>query len=132
MTRTLILIGALLGMTGVALGAFGAHSLEATLTANGRLDTFETASDYHLIHALAILAAAWMTRLTGSSLARWAGILLTAGTLIFSGSLYVLSIFDIGFMGAIAPVGGTLLVAGWACMALDAWRAGSRLDTLAQ
>jgi uncharacterized membrane protein YgdD (TMEM256/DUF423 family) len=122
MTRTFIIIGALLGMSGVALGAFGAHGLEPILTANGRLDTFETASLYHLIHALALFAAAWRTSATGSRLSRWAGILLALGVLFFSGSLYVLAIFDVGFMGAIAPIGGTLMILGWGALALDAWR----------
>lgn len=122
MTRTFIIIGALLGMSGVALGAFGAHGLEPTLTANGRLDTFETASHYHLIHALAMIAAAWMNSVTRSRVSRWAGILLALGVLFFSGSLYVLAIFDVRFMGAVAPIGGALLILGWGALALDAWR----------
>lgn len=122
MTRTFIIIGALLGMSGVALGAFGAHGLEPTLTANGRLDTFETASHYHLIHALAMIAAAWMNSVTRSQVSRWAGILLALGVLFFSGSLYVLAIFDVRFMGAVAPIGGALLILGWGALALDAWR----------
>lgn len=123
-TKTLILIAAVLGFTGVALGAFGAHGLQSTLEANGRAGTFNTASEYHLIHALAILAAAWLASLDGSGtiLARRAGWVFLAGTLIFSGSLYLLAILDIGLFGATAPIGGILLLAGWGLLGWSAWR----------
>ncbi len=121
MTRLFIIIAAALGFTGVALGAFGAHGLQATLEANERVNTFETAARYHMVHALAIMAVAWLTTQTGGDWPRRAGLLLTAGTLVFSGSLYLLAIFDWGFMGAVAPVGGVLLVAGWACIGVAGW-----------
>ncbi len=122
MTRSLLLIAALLGATGVALGAFGAHGLEATLLASGRLDTFDTASRYHLLHAVALIGVAWLTRIQPGRWSSLAGWLLTAGTVIFSGSLYVLAIFNLGFMGAVAPLGGVALVAGWGCIGLAAWQ----------
>lgn len=122
MARQWIMVAAGLGFLGVALGAFGAHGLQATLEANDRVGTFETASRYHMFHALALLAVAWLSTHTPTNWPRRAGLLLTAGTLIFSGSLYLLAVFDWGFMGAVAPVGGGLLLAGWTCVGLAGWQ----------
>ncbi|MBK8137415.1 MAG: DUF423 domain-containing protein [Chloroflexi bacterium] len=121
MIRTWVLIGALLGLTGVALGAFGAHGLADRLQANGRADTFETAVRYHLIHAVALLAVGVLAFNAPSPAVQWAGTLMTAGTLIFSGALYILAIFDLRIMGAVAPIGGALMIAGWAALAWAAW-----------
>lgn len=117
--KTWVIIGALLGMTGVALGAFGAHGLAARLEANGRAGTFQTAVQYHQIHAVALVALGTLAAITAQTQPgafNLAGILMTAGTVIFSGALYTLAIFDVRIMGAIAPIGGTLMVAGWAAM----------------
>ena len=117
--KTWVMIGALLGLTGVALGAFGAHGLAARLEANGRAGTFQTAVQYHQIHAVALIALgalAAVTVQTNPGAFNLAGILMTAGTVIFSGALYILAIFDVRIMGAIAPIGGTLMVAGWAAL----------------
>ena len=122
MIRRFILIGAIFGFIGVAIGAFGAHGLADTLETNGRTDTFQTASEYQMYHALAILMVGWLSTQVNHKLVQWAGYFFTAGVLIFSGSLYVLAIFDLGFMGAIAPIGGTSLLAGWACLVWIAWR----------
>lgn len=116
-----IIIGALLGMSGVAIGAFGAHGLSALLTANGRAATFDTASKYHLIHAVAIVAIAALGTQLNPALLNWAAGLLTTGTLVFSGALYLLAIFDLRFMGAIAPLGGLMMIAGWGVLAYAAW-----------
>lgn len=119
--KTLILLAGLIGMLGVALGAFGSHGLSSLLEANGRQNTFSTGIQYHLIHALAILGAAWLMTQTDSNLPYFAGLLFTGGVVFFSGSLYILSIFNIGIMGAIAPIGGTAFVIGWALIAVTAW-----------
>lgn len=124
-TRHWLMVAAALGASGVALGAFGAHGLQATLEASGRIGTFETASRYHLIHAVALLAVAWLGGQGGGRWARAAGALLTAGIVLFSGSLYVLAIWGVGWMGAVAPVGGAALIGGWLCLGLAGW-AGSR------
>lgn len=124
MPRVFTIIAAGLAFIGVALGAFGAHGLAATLEASGRADTFDTANQYHLIHALALLGAAWAAERWPGRAARWAGYLFVLGVLLFSGSLYVLAIFDIGFMGAVAPLGGAALLGGWLCLGLAAWRSG--------
>lgn len=122
MSRAFIIIAAVLGFLGVALGAFGAHTLTATFAANGREETFRTAVHYQMIHALALLAVAWRAEKQALRLLRWAGFLFTAGVLLFSGSLYLLSIFDLSFMGAVAPMGGASLLGGWVLFGLAAWR----------
>jgi len=122
MERHWIVIGAVLGGLGVALGAFGSHALRATLTANGRLDTYQTAVQYHLIHALALVGVGLLTAHIASPTLAWAGGLITLGVLIFSGSLYILSIFNIRIMGAVTPFGGVALLLGWACLAWAAYR----------
>lgn len=115
---TLFAIGAVLGGIGVVFGAFGAHALEARLTAE-RLATFETAVRYQMLHALAILAAA----LLGGERAILAGILFLAGTALFSGSLYVLVLTGVRWLGAITPLGGVAFIAGWGVLALAGLRA---------
>lgn len=122
--RRLLIIGSMLGAFGVALGAFGSHGLSGLLEANGRTGTFDTAVQYHLIHAVALVL---VTVLQGKSLSHpaipRAGYFFIAGILFFSGSLYVLAIFNISIMGAIAPIGGTSLILGWGSIAWGAYRA---------
>lgn len=101
-------IAAILGFLGVALGAFGAHGLKDLLTANGTTAIWLTAVQYHLIHAVAGLwAADRRPRLTWI----WA-----AGVVIFSGSLYLLALTNIRWLGAITPIGGVLFLVGWALL----------------
>lgn len=103
-------LAAVLGFSGVALGAFGAHGLRALLEQNGTSAVWQTAVLYHLVHAVAVLAAGgWRPS------AAW---LWTAGITIFSGSLYVLAISGVRWLGAITPVGGVLLLAGWVALAV--------------
>ncbi|MDP2309364.1 MAG: DUF423 domain-containing protein [Pseudomonadota bacterium] len=100
-------IAALLGATAVAAGAFGAHALESRVTPE-RLETWHTASSYHLVHAVALLAlslAPVPRRLTS--------LLFLCGILIFSGSLYMLVLLDLPILGAITPLGGICFIAGW-------------------
>lgn len=122
MERQWIVIGTVLAGLAVALGAFGSHALKATLTANGRLDTYQTAVQYHMFHALALIALGLLSAHLSSPQIAWAGGLLTLGVLLFSGSLYILSIFNIPIMGAVAPFGGTAFILGWACFAWVALR----------
>ena len=116
MDRTFALIGALLGFVGVAAGAFGAHALRARLTP-GDLAIFETAARYQLIHAVALLGVAWATSRWPGAAASAAGWLFVAGTLVFSGSLYLLVLTGARWMGAITPLGGLALLAGWLALA---------------
>lgn len=112
--RSYIQLAAILGMLAVGIGAFGAHGLEPTLEANGRTETFETAVKYHFYHALAILALAiWLQVQPQHTFLKSVMGLLVLGILIFSGSLYVLSLTSINWLGAITPIGGVAFIAGW-------------------
>lgn len=114
--KRFLMIGALLAMFSVILGAFGAHLLKNVLT-DARFETFSTAVDYQFWHALGLM----IVGITGFKLSskswRLAGYLLLAGTLIFSGSLYLLVATNIGWLGAITPIGGILMIIGWALFA---------------
>ena len=117
--RLLLQLAALLGGLGVAIGAFGAHALHDALVRAGRLDTFETAVRYQFYHVLALLAigALWAARPDLAALGT-TGWLWLGGILVFSGSLYALCFTGITKLGAVAPVGGLLLLAGWLSLAL--------------
>lgn len=119
MDRLFFALGAVSGFLAVALGAFAAHGLKSRLTAE-LLATFETGVRYQMYHALALLAAGWaLTRWPGSVTAA-SGWLFVAGTLLFSGSLYALSLTGEKWLGAVTPVGGLAFLAGWLCLAWGA------------
>jgi uncharacterized membrane protein YgdD (TMEM256/DUF423 family) len=109
MSISLFRIGAALCFLAVALGAFGAHSLKQTLEMHGMLDVWNKAVLYHFVHAIALLVLA----LFGAA-NRGAWWLLFAGIVIFSGSLYVLALTGVRWLGAITPLGGLCFLAGWA------------------
>lgn len=128
MFNRFLLIAALFGATGVMLGAFGAHGLRDLLTPE-RMATYQTAVTYQMWHALALLCVSLLGRTVGASAARdpkaihWLRICayaLTAGTLIFSGSLYLLVLLDLPILGAITPIGGVALIIGWLSLAYAA------------
>lgn len=114
-------IGAGLGALGVALGAFGAHGLKSRVSAES-VAVWETAARYHVLHALALMATAWACDRWPGPYAQSAGWLFVAGTLLFSGSLYALTLTGVRALGAITPIGGLCLIAGWICLALAAMR----------
>jgi uncharacterized membrane protein YgdD (TMEM256/DUF423 family) len=121
MERLFFTVGALSAGLGVALGAFGAHALKARLTPD-MLAVWETGVRYQLVHALALLAVAWAaTRWPGAAV-NTSGWLFVAGTLLFSGSLYVLSLTGVRWLGAVTPLGGAAWLAAWLCLAWGAWR----------
>ena len=120
-----IVLSAIIGALGVGLGAFGAHGLSAILEANGRADTFSTGTLYHLVHAVVILGIGILGYHLDSQLLRYAGYFILAGIILFSGSLYILSIFDIRIMGAVAPLGGTAFIIGWILIGVAAMQSGS-------
>jgi len=121
MDRIFFVLGSLSGFLGVALGAFGAHALKARLGAD-LLATFEVGVRYQMYHAFALLAVGWaQTRWPGAVLDA-SGWLFLAGTVIFSGSLYVLSLSGMRWLGAITPIGGIALLAGWLCLAWAVWK----------
>ena len=115
MGNRIIMTAALMGALAVGIGAFGAHGLEDTLQQNDRVDTFETAVKYHFYHVLAMLFIGLIAKMGAGkprilSLAAYA---MFAGVVLFSGSLYVLSITNITILGAITPLGGVFFIAGW-------------------
>lgn len=121
MDRVFFSVGCAFGFLGVALGAFAAHALKARL-APELLATFETGVRYQLIHALALLAVAWAHPRWPGRVLTVGGWLFVAGTLLFSGSLYALSLTGVRGLGAITPFGGVAFLAGWLCLAWAPWR----------
>lgn len=120
--RWVIQMGSVLGLLGVGVGAFGAHSLRARLEAAGRMDTFETAVKYQFYHAVALVLVGIITQLLANNPAalktlNWSAWSFVAGTFIFSGSLYVLCLTGVTWLGAITPIGGLFFLAGWALLA---------------
>jgi uncharacterized membrane protein YgdD (TMEM256/DUF423 family) len=111
---TIIQTAAVFGAIAVGIGAFGAHGLKPMLESSGRLETFETAVKYHFYHSLTLLALGiWASAEPGlkkTALSFWG---FTLGILIFSGSLYVLCLSGVTWLGAITPIGGVAFIAGW-------------------
>jgi uncharacterized membrane protein YgdD (TMEM256/DUF423 family) len=119
MLKVFVLLGSLNAFLSVALGAFGAHALKDKLTESGYLPTFETAVQYHMVHALGlILIGVLADKLGGNALIGWSGWLMLIGMILFSGSLYVLSLSGIKILGAITPLGGLAFLAGWLLIAI--------------
>lgn len=117
-----IIAGAVNAAIAVAFGAFGAHALKEKLSEH-YLAVWETAVQYQMFHALALIAVGILMSpsLFGSvTLLSWAGYLILAGIIIFSGSLYVLSLTGIGILGAITPIGGVAFIAGWIMLIIAA------------
>ena len=119
MDRLFFGLGAISAFIAVAAGAFGAHGLKGRLTPE-MLTVFETGVRYHMYHALALIAAGWAYSRWPTSLVAGSGWLFVIGTILFSGSLYVLSISGIRWLGAITPFGGLAFLAGWFCLAWSA------------
>lgn len=117
-SRTWIRVGALLGLLGVALGAFGAHGLPAE-TSSEALEWWRTGAQYHLLHAVAVVVLGLCMRAGGSPLPP---LLLSLGVLVFSGTLYAMALGAPRWLGAITPLGGVLLMAGWLALLLRAPR----------
>ena len=122
MARIWLTLGAVWGLLTVALGAFGAHGLRGRV-ADDLLVTWGTGADYLGMHALALLACGMLAlHVPGSRLIGAAGWCFVVGSLLFSGSLFALVLTGVRGLGAVTPFGGTLLIAGWALLALGAWR----------
>jgi uncharacterized membrane protein YgdD (TMEM256/DUF423 family) len=109
MSVLLFRIAAALCFMAVALGAFGAHSLKSRLELHGMLDVWNKAVFYHFVHAIALLVFALY-----GTVNRGACWLLVAGILLFSGSLYVMALTNLRWLGAVTPLGGLCFLAGWA------------------
>lgn len=126
--KTWFVLGASLGVLGVAAGTFGAHALPDYLKAAGaesdllrRQNWWETGVRYQMYHALALFAVAWIADKRKSILPGWAGLSMFVGTLIFSGCLFALALTGHKFIGAIVPIGGVLFIVGWVLLAVAAY-----------
>ncbi|MCU7553844.1 DUF423 domain-containing protein [Alteromonas sp. ASW11-19] len=124
--RKLIIIAAASGALAVVLGAFGAHGLKSLLTA-AQLNTFETGVRYQMYHALALLALPVLIPLADLRWLRRAGMAFILGTLLFSGSLYMMVLLQAAWAGPITPVGGGLFILGWLALIIALWK-GQRHD----
>ncbi len=113
--RVFAAIGAGLALLAVGAGAFGAHMLEDRISGE-LLDVFDTAVQYQVYHALGLLAVGAFSMNHSTRLLQWAGNLFVAGTVVFSGSLYLLAFTGIGWLGAITPIGGVCFLVGWGAM----------------
>ena len=121
MSAVFFALGSALALLSVAAGAFGGHVLKPRLTTD-LFEIFEVGARYHMYHALALLAVAWAYTQWPGALTAAAGWLFVAGIVLFSGSLYVLSLSGVRWLGAVTPLGGLCFMAGWLCLGLAAWR----------
>src|SRR5215210_7747088 len=115
MDRFFFSLGAISAFLAVAAGAFGAHALRSCLSPE-YLAIFETATRYQMYHALGLVVVAWAVTRWPGALPQWSGWLFIAGTVLFSGSLYALSLTGIRWLGAITPLGGVAFLVGWLCL----------------
>ncbi|SHN04816.1 DUF423 domain-containing protein [Phytopseudomonas punonensis] len=121
MVRLWLLLSALAGFSGVAMGAFAAHGLKSRLSAD-YLAVFQTGTHYQLIHALALLGVAILAMVAPGRLVNLAGGFFAAGIVLFSGSLYLLTLTGVSKLGIVTPFGGLAFLAGWVCLGMLAWR----------
>lgn len=122
MSKLFLTLGALNAMLCVMLGAFGAHALKARLGPE-LLSTWQTAVQYHFFHALGLLVVGMLLRQMPDARGLvWAGWLMLAGVLLFSGSLYTLCMTGVRTLGAITPLGGVAFIAAWALLAWVTWQ----------
>ncbi|BDX18407.1 DUF423 domain-containing protein [Halopseudomonas oceani] len=122
MAKWLLLLASLSGFTGVALGAFAAHGLRGKLSEN-MLNVFQTGVSYQLWHTMALIGVALLLlRSPDSTLLKATGVLFALGIVLFSGSLYLLTLSGIGKLGMITPLGGVLWLVAWLCLGLAVWR----------
>ncbi|TPG81466.1 DUF423 domain-containing protein [Pseudomonas arsenicoxydans] len=121
MLRGFLMLAAFFGFTGVALGAFAAHGLKNRLTPE-YLAIFHTGVTYQLVHTLALLGVALLATQISGRLITWAGASFALGILLFSGSLYLLTLTGVSKLGIVTPFGGLAFLIGWICLGLAAWR----------
>lgn len=119
--RLFVLIGSVSAAIGVAAGAFGAHGLRSSLTPD-LLAIYETAVRYQMYHAFGLLVVGWIADWSSTRLAHAAGWCFITGTVLFSGSLYLLTLSGARWWGAVTPVGGIAFIAGWVLLAASAWK----------
>ncbi len=122
MAKLFITLASLSGMLAVTFGAFGAHALRSRLDEHAQ-SVFQTAVQYHFYHSLALLAVGVIAlSQPQTALLRSSGYLFVVGIVVFSGSLYLLSMSGLRWLGAITPLGGLAFIAGWGCLAAASWK----------
>jgi uncharacterized membrane protein YgdD (TMEM256/DUF423 family) len=121
-SRLFLTGGGLIGGLAVATGAFGAHGLKAFLEAHGQAANWETAARYALCHGLALVAVGGLAAVRPTAALRTAGWCFLLGTVVFSGCLFALALTGVKVLGAVVPIGGVLLIAGWIALAWAGWR----------
>jgi uncharacterized membrane protein YgdD (TMEM256/DUF423 family) len=122
MAKLFITLASLSGMLAVVFGAFGAHGLKGKLD-DQALKVFETAVQYHFYHTFALLVVGVIAlNQPQTALLKSSGWLFVIGIIVFSGSLYLLSLTGVRWLGAITPLGGLAFIAGWACLAATGWK----------
>jgi uncharacterized membrane protein YgdD (TMEM256/DUF423 family) len=122
MAKVFITLASFSGLLAVAFGAFGAHALKNRLD-DYAMGVFHTAVQYHFYHSLALLAVGVIAlNYPHTALLRSSGWLFTLGIVVFSGSLYLLSLTGLRWLGAVTPIGGLAFIAGWACLAAASWK----------
>lgn len=119
--RRWIALGAILAGVGIALGAFGAHALKSRVSSD-LIAVYETGSRYHLYHAQGLMLLGLLAPYSTPAWIRRAGIGLTLGIVLFSGSLYLMTVTGVRMLGAVTPFGGISFMAGWACLAVGVWQ----------
>jgi uncharacterized membrane protein YgdD (TMEM256/DUF423 family) len=126
MERLFLLLAGVNGLLAVALGAFGAHALKTRLSAAAdgaqRLGWWDTAAHYHLLHALALALSAYLAARAPGAAAYASGYCFAVGIALFSGSLYAMTLSGVRALGAVTPLGGLLLLAGWGAVVVAALR----------
>jgi uncharacterized membrane protein YgdD (TMEM256/DUF423 family) len=123
MQKSILIIAAILGALGVAIGAFGAHGLKPLLEKTQRLETFETAVKYHFYHTIVLFALGLAMDRINHSLITYSALSLVTGIVLFSGSLYVLSVFNMTKLAVVTPFGGLFLILGWILLAIGIYKA---------
>lgn len=118
MQKFFLWVAAAQGGLAVMIGAFGAHALKNYLIQIGRVDVFETAVKYQFYHTFALLAVGILQLIKYNKFLDYSGYSFLVGSVIFSGSLYVLCITNVAKWGAVTPIGGVVLIAGWALLAV--------------
>jgi uncharacterized membrane protein YgdD (TMEM256/DUF423 family) len=120
MEKLFFTAGSLIALLGVAAGAFGGHILKRSISPE-MYDVFEVGVRYHIYHALALLAASWACQQWPGPWSTNAGWCFLAGIVLFSGSLYFMSLSGMRWLGAVTPIGGLAFMVGWFCLAVAAW-----------
>ncbi len=121
MSKAILMTASVFLVLAVVIGAFGSHALKPRLSEE-LMQVYKTGVEYHFYHALGLLLVGVLSVYMPSNLLNWSALFLAMGILIFSGSLYVLAITGIRWIGAITPIGGLSFIAGWVLLFVAVWK----------